>query len=99
MEASQYGEDPDSAYGDEVYVQFSSSEPFLGENSSEKVNSMIEGVSPHHWHPTSHTIRLRTTGDITHTKKAVRRLTSTVETTLLIQIKATLTPMMRFVRR
>lgn len=36
MDASQYGDDPDSAYGDEVYVQLSRSKLFPGKTTLTK---------------------------------------------------------------
>ena len=36
---------------------------------------IIEGVIPHHWHPTSQTIKSKTIGDTMPTKKAVRPVT------------------------
>lgn len=52
MEASQYGDDPDSAYGDEVYVQLSTSDVLVEKNNVDEVTSIVEGVIPPHWHPT-----------------------------------------------
>lgn len=41
MDASQYGDDPDSAYGDEVYVQLSASD-FSMQNDFNKVSWVTE---------------------------------------------------------
>ena len=78
MHASQYGEEPDSAYGDEMYVQSNTPNMSLEGNSVDK-DSIIEGVTPHHWHPTSQIIKSKTIGDTMPTKKAVRRAIPAVE--------------------
>ena len=63
------------------------------------INGLIlitEEVTPHHWPLLLQITNLKTTGDIMHTKRAVRCAILPCETTSLTQIKAILTPMMRY---
>lgn len=90
MDISQYGEDPDSAYGTEVYV------PLKVFKCIDGIIFITEEATPHHWHLLLQITDSKTTGDIMRTKRAVRCAILPYETAFLIQNKAILTPMMRY---
>ena len=75
MEISQYGEDPDSAYGTEMYV------PLRSNPLQPDIDGIIlisEEAIPHHWHLLLRISNSKTTGDTMHTKRAVRCATQTM---------------------
>ena len=69
MDISQYGEDPDSAYGTEVYAPLKS---LLVQNDINGIILIIGEATPHHWHLLLRITKSKIIGDIMHTKKAVR---------------------------
>ena len=66
------------------------------QNDVNKIILIIGEATPHHWHLLLRITKSKTTGDIMHTKRAVRCAFLPCETASLIQNKATLTPMMRY---
>ena len=66
------------------------------QNNINGIILIVGEATPHHWHLLLRITKSKTTGDIMHTKRAVRCAFLPRETTSLIQNKAILTLMMRY---